>query len=336
MRTGIKVSGFALGLAVLFGVAYLAGGAFGTQAIARPGHGAGFDTAGQEGAGSDTTGSDTAGHAMAGHEMGGDGADGHPGGHPHGGAGAGAGGPGADAHDGPAVGGLAVTDQGYSLRRLSPDPVVGTPAELAFQIVGPDRRPVTSYVNTHEKPLHLIVARRDLSGFQHLHPVLDPAGTWRVPLTLAAAGDYRLFADFVPDGRTDTLVLGTDLTVAGDYRPVPLPPPATEAVVDGYSLRMLGNPAQGSVRFEVSRAGVPVTDLEPYLGAYGHLVALRAGDLGYLHVHPEGGPGVSPPGPEVSFALSLPPAGIYRLYLQFAHRGGVHTAEFTVDTREVP
>jgi hypothetical protein len=303
MRTGVKVAGFALGLAALFGAAYLAGGAFGTQAIGHAGHGAGHDS--HDAAGHDADG----GHDMAGHDMAG-------GGHP--------------------VAGLAVTDQGYRLHRLSPDPVAGTPTELAFQVVGPDDRPVTSYVNTHERPLHLIIARRDLSGFQHLHPTRDAAGTWRVPILLRSAGDYRVFADFVPDGRTDTLVLGSDLMVAGDYRPEPLPPPAAEAVADGYTVRMLGNPAQGSVRFDISLAGAPVTDLQPYLAAYGHLVALRVGDLGYLHVHPDGGPGLSPPGPEISFAASLPPAGRYRLYLEFAHRGGVHTAEFTVDTGEAP
>jgi hypothetical protein len=233
------------------------------------------------------------------------------------------------------VGGLAVADQGYTLQRLSPDPVAGKPVELAFRIVGPDGHPVTSYVNTHEKPLHLILARRDLSGFQHLHPARDAGGTWRVPVTLPSAGVYRVFADFAPDGRTDNLVLGTDLTVAGDYRPAPLPPPAASAIVDGYTVRMSG-PAQGSIRFDIALAGTPVIDLQPYLGAYGHLVALRKGDLGYLHVHPDGGPGLSPPGPGISFGASLPPAGTYRLYLEFAHRGKVHTAEFTVDTGEVP
>lgn len=315
MRTGVKVAGFALGLAVLFGAAYLGGGAFGagkigTEAIGRAGH-----------AGS--------GHAGSGHDT----AEGAHDGHSHDDAGSHAAGAG---HDGHAVAGLAVTDQGYLLRRLSPDPVAGRPAELTFQILGPGGRPVTSFVNTHEKPLHLIIARRDLSGFQHLHPTRDAAGTWRVPVTLSGAGDYRVFTEFVPDGRADTLVLGTDLTVAGDYRPVPLPPPATESVVDGYTVRMLGNPARGSVRFEISLAGAPVTDLEPYLAAYGHLVALRVGDLGYLHVHPDGGPGVSPAGPEISFAASLPPAGRYRLYLEFAHHSRVHTAEFTVETGEAP
>jgi hypothetical protein len=304
MRTGVKVAGFVLGLAVLFGAAYLAGGAFGTDATD---HAGGEHAAGGHSHGS--TGHDSAGHDTAGgHET----AGAHP------------------------VAGLAVSDQGYRLHRLSPDPMPETPSELAFQIIGPNDRPVTSFVNTHDKPLHLIVARRDLSGFQHLHPVVDAAGTWRVRITLHGAGDYRVFADFVPDGRTDTLVLGTDITVAGDYRPVPLAPPATEAVVDGYTVRMLGNPSQGSARFDISLAGAPVTDLQPYLAAYGHLVALRVGDLGYLHVHPDGGPGLSPPGPEVSFAAALPPAGVFRLYLEFAHRGGVHIAEFTVDTGEAP
>ena len=56
----------------------------------------------------------------------------------------------------------------------------------------------------------------------------------------------------------------------------------------------------------VSRDGEPVTDLQPYLGAYGHLVALRDGDLGYLHVHPEGDTG---PGPEIAFGTEFPSAG---------------------------
>jgi hypothetical protein len=80
----------------------------------------------------------------------------------------------------------------------------------------------------------------------------------------------------------------------------------------------------------VSREGRPVTDLEPYLGAYGHLVALRAGDLAYLHVHPLGEPrdGETRPGPDVPFLASVPSDGQYWLYLDFKHAGVVRTAEF--------
>ncbi|WP_278258289.1 hypothetical protein [Nocardioides convexus] len=82
----------------------------------------------------------------------------------------------------------------------------------------------------------------------------------------------------------------------------------------------------------VSKDGAPVTDLEPYLGAYGHLVALRGGDLAYLHVHPDGTPGdgTTEPGPEVVFYAAVPSAGTYHLYLDFQHNGVVRTASFTV------
>ena len=84
----------------------------------------------------------------------------------------------------------------------------------------------------------------------------------------------------------------------------------------------------------VSRDGVPVTDLQPYLAAYGHLVALREGDLAYLHVHPDGAPGdgVTPAGPQIEFVAEVPTAGNYRLFLDFQHGDVVRTAEFTVPT----
>ena len=85
--------------------------------------------------------------------------------------------------------------------------------------------------------------------------------------------------------------------------------------------------------FTVTRNGRPVTDLRPYLGAYGHLVALRQGDLAYLHVHPDGEPGdgKTKPGPAVTFHAEAPSAGTYRLYLDFQHGSRAHTAEFTVE-----
>jgi hypothetical protein len=74
-----------------------------------------------------------------------------------------------------------------------------------------------------------------------------------------------------------------------------------------------------------------VTSLQPYLGAFGHLVSLRDGDLAYLHTHPaaeahDGDRG----GPTVAFATEFPTAGSYRLFLDFKADGKVHTAEFTV------
>jgi hypothetical protein len=79
--------------------------------------------------------------------------------------------------------------------------------------------------------------------------------------------------------------------------------------------------------FEVLRDGVPVQDLEPYLGARGHLVALREGDLAFLHVHPDE-EGEAQPG-HIGFGVEYPSAGRYRLFLQFKHQGVVQTVAFT-------
>ncbi|MFC5927206.1 hypothetical protein [Micromonospora vulcania] len=226
-------------------------------------------------------------------------------------------------------GGLLVSDRGYTL-----EPVATLAGEFAFRIGGPDGRPVTRYDVAHDKRMHLIVARRDLSGFRHVHPELGPDGTWRVATPLAGPGQWRAFADFTPTG-AEPLTLGVDVTVPGTLTERPLPAPATSATVDGYTVTLAGAPQPGqtsSLTLTVSRDGQPVTDLEPYLGAYGHLVALRRGDLAYLHVHPDGTPGDgrTPSGPAVTFFAEVPSAGSYRLYLDFRHGGSVHTAEFTV------
>ncbi|SCE82518.1 hypothetical protein GA0070607_2019 [Micromonospora coriariae] len=226
-------------------------------------------------------------------------------------------------------GGLLVSDRGYTLQ-----PVAAPAGEFAFRIGGPDGRPVTRFDVAHDKRMHLIVARRDLSGFRHVHPDLAPDGTWRVATPLAGPGQWRAFADFAPTGG-EPLTLGVDVTVPGTLAERPLPAPVTSTTVDGYTVTLAGEVQPGRtspLTLTVSRDGQPVTDLEPYLGAYGHLVALRRGDLAYLHVHPEGTPGDgrTPPGPAVTFFAEVPSAGSYRLYLDFRHGGSVHTAEFTV------
>lgn len=103
----------------------------------------------------------------------------------------------------------------------------------------------------------------------------------------------------------------------------------------GYEVTLDGELTPGEpadVTLRVTKDGEPVTDLQPYLGAYGHLVALRAGDLAYLHVHPNGEPGDggTKPGPAISFTATAPTPGTYRLFLDFQHEGTVRTAQFTV------
>ncbi|EFG04119.1 Secreted protein (plasmid) [Streptomyces clavuligerus] len=203
-------------------------------------------------------------------------------------------------------------------------------------MTGPDGRAVTAFTPEHEKELHFIAVRRDTAGFQHVHPVRDGEGTWSVGLALEP-GDWRFFADIHPAGHDGTLTLGIDVAVAGPYDPRPLPEATGTARVGAYTVTLDGGllPGEASeLTLTVSRDGRPVTDLQPYLAAYGHLVALRVGDLGYLHVHPAGEPGdgTTAPGPGIVFTAAAPSAGTYRLYLDFQHEDTVRTAGFTVRT----
>ncbi|MFI9028223.1 hypothetical protein [Streptomyces sp. NPDC053560] len=311
MRTGVKVGVFAAALAATFGAAYGAGNAVDPVV--------------------DGTGTRHGQHAAGSEEE--RGADAH-GEHGEGAAESGAAGRGAATPGGPQV-----AERGYTLdlKDLKKSDIKAkAPAELRFAIVRDGTgRPVTAYQQEHGKELHLIVASRDLTVYRHLHPTRAADGTWSTPVELPAAGGYRVFADFTPKGEKEGLTLGSDLAVTGSAERTELPEHATTATVDGYDVRLDGHlvPGKpGELSLRVTKDGEPVRDLQPYLGAYGHLVALRAGDLAYLHVHPNGEPGDgrTKPGPEVSFTATAPSKGTYRLFLDFRHKGTVRTAAFTV------
>ncbi|MFF9057150.1 hypothetical protein ACF09K_00380 [Streptomyces sp. NPDC014882] len=235
--------------------------------------------------------------------------------------------------------GLQVSQDGYSLD-LETTAVPAGKSSLRFVVRDADGDPVTRYETAHGKQLHLIVASRELTTYRHLHPVRAADGTWSTPVDLPAAGGYRVFADFVPAAGSEGLTLGSDLSVTGPYRASPAPAPAATTTVDGYTVTLEGTLAAGGesdLAFTVRRDGRPVTGLEPYLGAYGHLVALRSGDLAYLHVHPhEEAEGDGTSGPEVSFAATAPSTGTYRLFLDFKVDGTVRTAAFTVRAGAAP
>ena len=68
------------------------------------------------------------------------------------------------------VPGLAVSERGLTLVLDRASLPRGERAELGFRISGADGRAVRDFEIEHEKRMHLIVVRRDTSGFQHLHP----------------------------------------------------------------------------------------------------------------------------------------------------------------------
>lgn len=235
-----------------------------------------------------------------------------------------------------AVRGLSLAQGDYRLSQVDVGNTVGQEQRLSLTVLGPGGEPVTDFELSHDKELHLIVVRDDGAWFRHVHPERDAGGTWSIPLEWKAAGSYRVFADFVPTETGENVTVSRTVQVAGDFQPQPASETSTASTIGGFDVTLEGDLAAGetsTVTARVTRDGKPVTALEPYLGAYGHLVALRDGDLAYLHVHPEGdepAPGTLS-GPEVVFATSAPTPGRYLLYLDFQVGGQVHTAQFVVD-----
>ena len=234
-------------------------------------------------------------------------------------------------------GGLTVSRDGYTLELTKGTSAAGADRPVTFTITGPGGAPVTEYDVEHEKELHLIAVRRDYRGFQHVHPTMDETGLWSTQLDLLP-GSWRVYADFRATG-AEALTLGADLEVPGDYQPTAATTESRTASVGEYEVTLDGEFVAGKdakLTLSVARAGGPVTDLQPYLGAYGHLVALRGGDMAYLHVHPDGdaADSTTEPGPEVVFYAAVPGPGTYHLYLDFKHEGVVRTAGFTVTVGE--
>jgi hypothetical protein len=311
MRAPAKLAAFAAVLALLFGVGALAGDRFGperdTSAVAAESR---TDSAAREHPEMSSTSAETAGGHGGGDQAG---QAGHP------------------------VRGLAVAENGLRVVVHDPELRRDRGERLAFRIVDEAGATVRDFDVEHEKRMHLIVARRDLTEFQHLHPDQADDGTWTGRVRLDEAGSYRLFADFARNGESYTLA--SDLRVDGSAELEPLPAPRPTAASDGgYDVRLdTGRVRPGEeseLRFTVTRDGHTV-HTERYLGAGGHLVALREGDLAFLHVHPtERGNGDEPRSEDrhddsVGFAATFPTEGRYRLFLQFKHEGRVQTVAFT-------
>ncbi|WP_312908514.1 hypothetical protein [Natronosalvus caseinilyticus] len=230
-------------------------------------------------------------------------------------------------------GGLTVAADQLQLEasetRLEP----GKTHEWTYQIHDENGGVVTEFEDTHDQLAHLILVRRDLTRFQHLHPTLADDGTWLVELVLPDPGVYRAFVDVLVDGQPTTL--GVDVLSSGPAQYVERPQTTREAAVQGYSVELSSDqiPVGETVdiEFEVHQGGGGVAHLDPYLGALGHLVALRDGDLAYLHVHPEE---TNPEDGIVRFAVRFPTTGGYRLFLQAKPDGELITASFDVQTGE--
>lgn len=239
----------------------------------------------------------------------------------------------------------------YGLRVTAdpPRPRAGENVRLSLTMSNPHSgERVKDYVVTHEKLLHLFIVSQDLSEYQHIHPQLQPDGTFSVETVLPSAGLYKLHADFFPVGGTPQIIHRELMTAEhSPGRAAGLRTLALDATLvknlDGIKITLEpGGPlvAGGLVPLTYQltdiQTGAPVRDLEPYLGAWGHTLILNADQSEYLHTHPSemlptGANTASlRGGPNVEFKAMFPSAGDYRIWTQFQRGGKVTTVSFTV------
>jgi hypothetical protein len=220
-----------------------------------------------------------------------------------------------------------------STTTLAPDEATA----FSFRIVDSDGKAFTTFHPEQTQLMHLYLIRSDLSGFQHLHPTMANDGTWTASVGPLQPGTYRAYVAFVAvasSGDTASLVLGDKVTVTGTGSAVALPAPSTTTQVDGYNLAIVGTAltagTTGSVTFLVKKAGLLVTDLEPYMGSFGQLTAVHAGDLALTYPLAQGDATTGHGGPSLSFTAAPAEAGTWRMFIQFQTGGTVHTAAITV------
>jgi len=230
--------------------------------------------------------------------------------------------------------GLADTVNGYTLTLRTP-PATTAPASATFTITR-DGNTVTQFDPEQTKLMHFYLIRSDLTGFQHVHPSMQPDGTWTAPTKAVPAGDYRVYVQFMPhaDAAGGALTVSTPVTVPGSAAAAaPLPAPAATTTVDGYTVALVGALTAGQeapLAITISRSGQPVTDLQPFLDTYAHVTAIHQGDLAFAHLHPEGTVSGDQGGPALTVHAQLPARGDYRMFIQFQTNNTLHTASITV------
>jgi hypothetical protein len=210
---------------------------------------------------------------------------------------------------------------------------------VTFRLEARDRNGdrIRHFEQVHERPIHFLVASADLAEFAHIHPVLTAGDSYEVPYTFAHGGRYRIWADYSLPGEAPHID-EFDVTVAGVARP------AQKLISSGLS-RTAGSLCVELEPSKPLRAGqdTPITlklagsndALEPYLGAWAHVIVIGENFRSFAHAHPiepatvmtlvhAHAPAGPPPG-EIHIVTNFPAPGLYKLWAQFQQAGQVLT-----------
>jgi hypothetical protein len=171
----------------------------------------------------------------------------------------------------------------------------GTPVTLSFTVKDKQGATVKDLSIVHEKPIHLLVVSKDLAEFYHIHPEQQADGSYRVTHTFPNGGDYKLYADFTPQGAVQ-VVEQIDVKVSGAERAKVelVPDEKLEKIVDGLKVVMkpsaeikAGQELMLNFQAFDAKSGKPVTDLQNYLGELAHFVIISEDMKGFCSRAPD-------------------------------------------------
>ena len=225
----------------------------------------------------------------------------------------------------------------------------GTKTRITFNVFHPlTGARVTDYAEVHDKRYHLFVISRDMKFFDHVHPEPAANGAWTIDVTLPQPGHYVLLSDFLPTGGGPQMIV-TPLVTAG-YEgdltgAIPTLEPDREwiKVAGGVKLELTlprpqlfaGEDVDLPFHFTDEKTGVPIQDLQRYLGAFAHALIVSEDLVEHIHTHPkemlEGTDVKDGGGPDVIFDAFFPRPGRYRAWLQFQRHERLSTVAFTFD-----
>jgi hypothetical protein len=227
------------------------------------------------------------------------------------------------------------------LSGVSYQPNIASPLEFTVLDKNGKRLHQDDYKIEHEKRMHVIVVNNDLSQFQHVHPVFDTStNSFKLPdFVFPTSGNYRVYTDFTigsHDGDSGHKgVQYQDVTVGTpSHNPaMPLGNPTNTALVDGNKVDLEVKSGKSGLErkltFTLMRDGQKVTDLQKYLGALGHLVVIREGDLEYIHTHTKA-TDITKQNGKVDFTVDFTQPGTYKAFAQFQRDGKVMTASYVI------
>jgi hypothetical protein len=204
---------------------------------------------------------------------------------------------------------------------------------------------ITKFEEVHDKRYHLFIISRDMSVFEHVHPVQQADGSWEFEARLPKAGYYTIVSDFLPTGGSPQVITRHLITAdfKGDARADEAqiqPDTIFEKTLNGMTAKVEFEPRpllageHGHLTFHLTDATTsePITDLQPYLGAFGHTLIMSEDQVTVVHSHPT--PDLSNDisrgagGPRVMFEGYFPTAGEYRAWTQFLRHDQITTFSF--------